>query len=342
MKVLAYRGPGVLELEDRPQPHVREGEVVVHVDACAICGTDLRIAAGGHRAYADALGRVPGHEISATVVEVGGDVSAAVGDRAFVAPNYGCGHCRACRRHQVNLCPEVRAIGITEDGGFAEYLRLGREPVAQGNLLIVDGEADPGAVALAEPLACALRGSQACRLQEGDVVLVYGAGPIGLLHVALARLAGARAVVVCEPNAARRERALGFGATAACGADVQGLRDALGPDGADAVVVATPVAAAQKQALELAGAGGRVNFFAGLPRDASTVDLDTNLVHYKELVVTGTTASTNESCRAALDLIMGGRLPISDLIDARVDLASAQRAFELARSGQVMKAVIQP
>jgi L-iditol 2-dehydrogenase len=342
MKVLAYRGPGALELEDRPQPRAREGEVVVHVDACAICGTDLRIAAGGHRAFADASGRVPGHEISATVVEVGGGVGVAVGDRAFVAPNFGCGHCRACRRHQVNLCPELRAIGITEDGGFAEYLRLGREPVAQGNLLIVDREADPGAVALAEPLACALRGSQACRLGEGDVVLVYGAGPIGLLHVALARLAGAGAVVVCEPNAARRGRALGFGATAAYGAEVGALRDALGPDGADAVVVATPVAAAQKQALELAGAGGRVNFFAGLPRDASTVDLDTNLVHYKELVVTGTTASTNESCRSALDLIIGGRLPISELIDTRVDLASAQRAFELARSGQIMKAVIQP
>jgi L-iditol 2-dehydrogenase len=342
MRVLAYRGPGVLELEDRPQPHARDGEVVVRVDACAICGTDLRIAAGGHRAYADASGRVPGHEISATVVEVGGEVGAAVGDRAFVAPNYGCGQCRACRRQQVNLCPDLRAIGITEDGGFAEYLRLGREPMAQGNLLLVDGQVDPGAIALAEPLACALRGSQACRLQEGDVVLVYGAGPIGLLHIALARLAGAGAVVVCEPNAQRRERALGFGASSAYGVDGQDLRHALGPDGADAVIVATPAAAAQKQALELAGPGGRVNFFAGLPRDASTVDLDTNLVHYKELVVTGTTASTNESCRAALDLITSGRLPISELIDARMDLGSAQRAFELARSGQVMKAVVQP
>jgi len=342
MKVLAYRGPGVLELEDRPQPHVRDGEVVVHVDACGICGTDLRIAAGGHRAYANALGRVPGHEISGTVLEVGGDLGVAVGDRVFVAPNYGCGHCRACRRRRVNLCPDMRALGITEDGAFAEYLLLGRDLVAQGNVLLVGGEADPGAVALAEPLACALRGSQACGTGAGDVVLVYGAGPVGLLHVALARLAGAGAVVVCEPNPQRRQRAYGFGATSVVEANVDALREALGPDGADVVVVAAPVASAQREALELAGSGGRVNFFAGLPRDFSAVELETNLVHYKELVVTGTTASTNESCREALDLIVAGRVCTAALIDLRSDLASAPAAFDAARSGEVMKVVVQP
>src|SRR5579875_371097 len=179
MKVLAYRGPGPLVLEERPQPHAGPGEVVVHVDACSICGTDLRIVSGEHRAYADGLGRAPGHEVVGTVVEVGSDARAVVGQRVFVAPNYGCGHCRACRRGLVNLCEHLRAIGITEDGGFAEYLLLRRDLVAQGNLLALPEEADAAAAALAEPLACALRGSQACHIGPGDVVLVYGAGPIG-------------------------------------------------------------------------------------------------------------------------------------------------------------------
>ncbi len=282
----------------------------------------------------------------------------------FVAPNYGCGHCAACRRGQVNMCDQPRGIGITEDGGFADYLLLPKDLVDQGNLLAFGAgaelhvgagaeldvgavaELDVGAVALAEPLACALRGSRACRIGDGDVVLVYGAGPVGLFHLALARLAGAAAVVVCEPNAERRPRALAWGAVSAHDADPEELRAALrragAPQGADAVIVAAPVPAAQAQALELAGPWGRVNFFAGLARGHSRVELDTNLVHYKELVVTGTTASTNEECRAALELIVGGRVDAGSLVEARFDLASAPAAFELAASGRAMKVLVAP
>jgi L-iditol 2-dehydrogenase len=346
VKVLAYRGAGQLRLEERPEPHAGEGQVVLRVDACSICGTDLRIASGHHRAYADASGRVPGHEIAGTVVEGGEGAPVAVGAKVFVAPNYGCGHCRACRRNLVNLCDNFRALGITEDGAFAEYLLVNREVVSQGNLMVVPEAADAGAVALAEPLACALRGSEACHIGEGDVVLVYGAGPIGLLHVRLAELAGAAAVVVCEPNAERRQRSLEWGATSAHGTDQDELRAALeaagGRGGADAVVVAAPVPEAQRQALELSANSGHVNFFAGLPRGGPGVQLDTNLVHYKELVVTGTTASTNSSCRAALELIVDGRVDVALLIDKRLGLASAQEAFDLAGSGRALKVVIEP
>jgi L-iditol 2-dehydrogenase len=268
------------------------------------------------------------------------------------------------------MCHEPRGVGITEDGGFAEYLLLHKDLVDQGNLLPFDlgmdqgaGEGggpgdgagpaagartalDIGSVALAEPLACALRGSRACRIGDGDVVLVYGAGPVGLFHLALARLAGAAAVVVCEPNPERRQRALAWGAAAAHGADLGQLKAALAsagaPQGADAVIVAAPVAAAQAQALELAGPWARVNFFAGLARGHSLVELDSNLIHYKELVVTGTTASTNEECRAALDLIVAGRVDAGSLVEARFELASADAAFELAASGLAMKVLVAP
>lgn len=336
MLALAYRGPDRLELEERPDPSPGAGEVVVHVEACSICGTDLRIAAGSHRAYADASGRIPGHEITGTVVRAGAGAGVEPGARIFVAPNYGCGRCRACLRGDVNLCETPHAVGITEDGGFAEYLKLPRALVEQGNLLPVANGAEAGALAIAEPLACALRGSRACRIEDGDVVVVFGAGPVGLFHVALARLAGAAEVRVCEPNAERRARALAWGATTgyAHGAEVPGR--------ADAVIVAAPVAEAQQRALELAGSGGRVNFFAGLPRGRSRVALDTNLVHYGELVVTGTTASTNAECRDALDLILDGRVDTASLIDARFGLDSAREAFALAGSGRALKVVIEP
>lgn len=335
-RALAYRGPNSLVLEQRDEPHARDGEVVIHVDACSICGTDLRIVSGAHRAYANASGRVPGHEIAGTVVEVGAGADASAGARVFVAPNYGCGRCRACLRGDVNLCDTPRAVGISEDGGFAELLLLPRELVEQRNLLPIRADVDPAAIAIAEPLACALRGSRACRIAAGDVVIVFGAGPIGLFHVALAVLAGAGEVNVCEPDVERRERALAWGGTAGF-ADAADLRP-----GADVVIVATPVAAVQQRALELAGPGGRVNFFAGLPRDRSLVELDTNLIHYKELVVTGTTASTNRECRDALELILDGRIDTASLIGGRFGLGAASDAFDLARSGRAMKVVIEP
>jgi len=346
MHALAYRGAGTLVLEERPLPVPGAGEAVVHVDACSICGTDLRIAAGSHRAYPEPNGRVPGHELAGTIAATGGGVALQEGERVFIAPNYGCGRCRACRRGQVNLCATPRALGITDDGAFADYTLLPRGVVDQGNVMPVRGDCDPGAVALVEPLACVLRGSRACAIGEGDVVLVFGAGPIGLLHVAVARAAGAAAVIVAEPSLSRRPRALDWGAASVHGAELDELRRGLSGagarDGADAVIVAAPSAAAQRMALELAAPGGRINFFAGLPCADSKVELDTNLVHYGELVVTGTTANTNDDCRAALDLVLEGRIDTASLIDARFPLDSAAAAFELAGSGRALKVVIEP
>jgi len=346
MHALAYRGAGRLVLEERPVPVPGDGEAVVHVDACSICGTDLRIAAGAHRAYAEPNGRVPGHELAGTIATVGPGVALHEGDAVFVAPNYGCGRCPACRRGQVNLCETPHALGITDDGAFADYTLLPRELIAQGNVMAAPGERDAGAVALVEPLACVLRGSRACGIGAGDTVLVFGAGPIGLLHVAVARAAGAADVLVSEPNPERRARALDWGAASAHGTDRAELRHALAeagaPAGADAVVVAAPVADAQRAALELAAPGGRINFFAGLPRGDSRIELDTNLVHYRELVVTGTSANTNDDCRAALDLVLEGRIDTASLIDARFALDSAADAFALAGSGRALKVVIEP
>lgn len=341
MIALAYLGPGRLELVQRPRPQPSEGEVLLQVEACSICGTDLRIASGAHPAYSDGCGRVPGHEIVGTVVESCAPGAPQPGTRVFVMPNYGCTHCRACERGLVNLCANSRAVGITDDGGFAEYLLLRHDLVAQGNLLPVGHAVDPVVVTLVEPLACVLRGSQACKVRPGDLVVVFGAGPVGLLHVALARLAGASRVVVSSRNPGRRQRALSFGATEAVGVKLDQLNEAVGREGADVVIVAAPSASAQEEALRVAGCRARVNFFAGLPR-GTTVPLDTNLVHYKELLVTGTTASTSESCREALGLISSKEVDAAALVDARLPLASAAEAFELARSGSAMKVVLQP
>jgi L-iditol 2-dehydrogenase len=346
MRALAYRGPGELRLEERPAPEPGPGEAVLEIAACGLCGTDLRIESGQHRAYGEADGRVPGHEIAGTIVAVGDGLDLAEGTPAFVAPNVGCGVCRSCRAGRVNLCENPSALGITRDGGFADRLLLGADLVGQGNVLPVSDGADLAAVALAEPLACALRGSAAVSIREGDVVLIAGAGPIGLMHLLVARLADPQTIVVSEPSAERRAEAQRFGADRTVDPDAEDLADVVaevsGGRGADVVITATPVAVAQRQALELAAPAGRINFFGGLPRDRSRVALDTNLIHYKELVVTGTTANTNDDCRRAVELITGDKIDTAALIGARVPLADAARAFETARAGRVMKVVIEP
>jgi L-iditol 2-dehydrogenase len=340
MEALVYRGPDALAVEQRPTPEPGPGEVLVRVEACGICGTDLRIASGAHRAYPEGTVRVPGHEIAGVVEAAGAQAAVSEGERVFVAPNVGCGSCDQCRAGRVNLCRTPQALGITRDGALATHLLAGADVVAQGNLLPLPNGADPAAVAVAEPLACVLRGQRPCAIGSGDAVLIVGAGPIGLLHLLAARTRGPRAIVVSEPAPARREQAAALGADAAV--DPAELEGALGGAGADVVIVAAPAGSAQALALEVAAPGGRVNFFAGLPRDGSRVELDTNLIHYKELLVTGTTACTTEDCREALELVLSGAVDTGALVTERRPLSDALAAFAAARSGEQLKVVIEP
>jgi L-iditol 2-dehydrogenase len=347
MRALVYHGPGQLELEQRSDPAVPPGGAVVRVLAAGICGTDLRIAKGAHRAYGDGVRRVPGHEIAGEVAAVAAGVDGVrVGERVFVAPNLGCGECIACRAGRVNLCENAEAFGITFDGAFAEYLAVPAKAVRQGNVMAVPADADPGAVSLVEPLACVLRGQRAVRLTEGDAVLVCGAGPIGLLHAMLARATGARTVLVSEPHPARRaeaQRAAGATGIDPTTEDLSArVLEETDGRGADVVITAAPVPAVQEAALGLAAVGGRINFFGGLPRDASRITIDSNVVHYRELTLTGTTANDTQDCRDALDLALGGTVDLAPFVTARFGLHRADEAFAAAAGGEQMKVVIEP
>lgn len=344
MEALVYHGPNDLRLEERPTPEPGPGEALLRVAACGICGTDLRIASGKHRAYPPGTVRIPGHEIAGVIEAVGEGADLKEGQPAFVAPNIGCGKCKQCRMGRINLCERPEAIGIHRDGGFAERLLLPANLVSQGNVLPVPETVDLRAVALVEPLACVLRGQRACGVREGDLVVISGGGPIGLMHTLAARLARPAAVVVSDPGAWRRRRALEWGADHAVAPEelekaVRGLSDG---GGADVVITASSSAAAQRQALEVAAPAARINFFGGLPRDASKVELDTNLIHYKELVVTGTTANTTEDCRRALELVVDGSVDTAALISARYRLQEVDGALSAAASGKELKVIVEP
>jgi len=348
MLAAVYHGPRDLRVEEVPTPVVGlTGELLLRVEAASICGTDLRVYHGQHRMYPPGTVRIPGHEVVGIIAEVGAGVEGyGAGQRVFVAPNMGCGHCRQCVSGANNLCPDYQAVGLTVDGGFAQYMRVPSQAVLQGNVMPVRADTDPAVAALIEPLACVLRGQSALRIRPGDAVLVLGAGPIGVLHIKLARLTGARRVLVSEPNPLRLELARAAGADRAINPITEDLAAAVfaetGGQGADAIIVATAVHAAQEAAPRLAAIGGRINFFGGLPKDRPTITFDANLVHYRELIITGTTACSTEDCRRAAEIVNSGRIDLSDLISGRFPLANVVEAFAAAEDGHSLKVVLEP
>ncbi|MDP2975279.1 MAG: alcohol dehydrogenase catalytic domain-containing protein [Anaerolineales bacterium] len=347
MLAAVYHGPGDLRVEEAPIPVPGVGEVLLQVSSASICGTDLRILHGGHRKYPPGTVRIPGHEVAGRVAEVGrGVTGVVVGQRMFVAPNMGCGNCRECISGNNNLCTSFAAIGITIDGAFAGYVRIPAAAVQQGNLMPIADGVDPAVAALAEPFACVLRGQTPLHIGPGDVVLVMGAGPIGIMHTRLARLKGAARVIVSDPNPSRAFQAVTLGADRAVVPGEEDLDAALRAEtsgrGADVVIVAAPAHQAQEQALQVAGIGGRINFFGGLPKDRPTIQFDSNLVHYKELLVTGTTACSTYDCLRAAEIINSGRIDLTDLISARFPLAQVAAAFAAAEDRKSLKVVLEP
>ena len=227
MLAAVYHGAEDLRLEQRPTPSPGAGELVLRVDFASICATDLRILRGVHRKFGPGTVRVPGHEVVGTIADIGAGVrrGLGVGQRVFIAPNVGCGHCRQCLRGENNLCANYQALGITLDGAFAEFLRIPAPFVEQGNVMPFPDALEGAAVALAEPFACVLRGQQALKVGSGDVVLVLGAGPIGVMHVLAAKAAGAAKILVSDLAPVRLEAAARMGADRVVNAREESLPD---------------------------------------------------------------------------------------------------------------------
>jgi L-iditol 2-dehydrogenase len=347
MRAAVYHGPLDLRVDEVPVPEIGTDEILLKVDSASICGTDLRIYHGAHRMFPAGTVRIPGHEVVGTIACLGGQVSGySLGQRVFVAPNMGCGSCKQCVTGHNNRCANYQAVGVTLDGGFAEYMRIPAAAVRQGCVMAINPQVDPAEAALIEPFACVLRGQDALNIRPGDVVLVMGAGPIGMMHAKLARLNGAARILVSDPNEERAALAARLGADRAVVPTREDLAAVVaeesGGQGADVVIVAAPSHAAQESALHLAGIGGRVSFFGGLPKDKPTIQFDSNLVHYKELVVTGTTACSTADCRRAAAIISAGSVDLKELISRRFPLAQVGLAFAAAENGKSLKVVVEP
>lgn len=324
MQAAVLVAPGKFELVDRDRPTPGPRDVLIRVSRCGICGTDLHIFHGNYAA--EHLPMVPGHEFTGTVVELGAEVRGIEPGAKVVVDNaIGCGHCYWCRRHEILSCPEMQQIGITMDGGFAEYV------VAPADLVIAARPEIPDEVlALVEPLACVVRCADKSRIRFGQSVLVLGAGPIGNLHVQLLRTIGAAPIIVADLSAERVQLAL------ECGADI-GVSD---PDlleaevlkatdgrGVDVVIESVGHPALYAQAARLMRKGGHLAAF-GLTGPEETLSLDILETVLRENSVKGSVAGMRENMHDALTLLTHGRIKTEPFTRAAFQLSDIQAAFD--------------
>jgi len=345
VKVARLYAPGDLRVEDLPVPEAGPGDLVIRVRTCSTCGTDAKIFRFGHHHIS--LPRVLGHEVAGEIIEVGSGVDEwSEGDRVQIIAAVPDGVCYFCRKGQHTVCEDLESIGYQYDGGFAEFMRVPAKVLSVDGVNRVPEHVPFEQASLTEPLACVLNGQELARVGEGDVVVVLGAGPIGCLHVRLARARGAKTVVLVDVNQGRLDLAARAEPDAAIDSTkddpIDAVRKMTDGRGADVVITATGVGVAQEQALEMTAPRGRISLFGGLPRDDSTIRFDSNLAHYGELSVFGAYGSAPRHNRDALALIADGKVRVGDLVTHRMPLADVNRAIETVVSGEGLKVVIEP
>lgn len=337
--------PEDLELVERPDPEPGPGEVVLDIEATTLCGTDLRLLSGAKTSGVRPDVMV-GHEIAGRVSAVGEGVDPAlVGRQATVSIVVSCGRCRACLADAEHLCENLELVGYGIDGGLAEKMLVPARAVERGNLVLTPSELDPRLLALAEPVSCCLNGLGQYRVEPGDTVLVIGAGPIGLLHTQLARHSGAGQILVANRGLARREAAERLGASATVDPSehdlVEFVREHTAGRGADVVVVCIGVPELANVALQFAAPRGRVNFFAGFPK-GSTAEMDPNLIHYNELVVTGGSNARRRDVRRAVELLAAGAINLDEMVTDTFALRDVRDAYQALAHRTGVKVAVAP
>jgi L-iditol 2-dehydrogenase len=342
MKAAVLHGREDIRIESVPVPQAEIGEIIVQVGAALTCGTDLKVFRRGYHARMIVPPALFGHELAGTVVQAGEGVTNFVpGDRVVALNSAPCGKCYFCTRDQENLCDDL----LFNNGAYAEYIRIPSRIVAKNTLRIPDGVPLEHA-ALTEPLACAVHGFEDSNPRAGDTVAVIGGGPLGLMILHVAALAGCQVIaIVRHDGQAEAAKQLG----AAHVVKTRSIREAikltraLTPNdrGVDIAIEAVGVPEAWQEAVELVRKGGTVNFFGGCAV-GTHVTLDTNRIHYSDITLRATFHHTPAICRRALDLIASGRFQAGAFITGRAHLYELNRVFEklMNRSSEIKTAIV--
>ncbi len=337
-------GPNDLRLEYKPIPKAIPGSIILKVDSCAICGSDLRIIKDGSPRINQP--RIIGHEVSGTVIDIGEGVSKFhLGDRLSVGADVPCGHCNHCLSGYANNCDKNLAIGYQFDGGLAEFIRLDPVVVDSGPVQKFSNNLTSLEAALAEPLGCCIHGFEVVFMTKGASVAIFGAGPIGILLLKLAKaLYSSNMIIVIEPHAERRKAAVEHGADLVINPlkenPVDRVLEITAGAGVDRVFTACAVSETHETAIAIVAKRGFVNLFGGVPVKSDPIPLKSNWIHYREAYITGSHGSTPKHHARALELIDQGLIDMKGLITREFPLSQIHEALETANSGVAIKVLI--
>jgi L-iditol 2-dehydrogenase len=342
MRAAVLHGREDIRIESVPVPEAAPGELIVRVGAALTCGTDLKVFRRGYHARMIVPPALFGHELAGTVVEAGTGVKDfAPGDRVVALNSAPCGQCYFCERGQENLCDDL----LFNNGAYAEFIRIPARIVAKNTLHVPDHVPLEHA-ALTEPLACAVHGFEDSRPRPGDMVAVIGGGPLGLMMLHVAALAGCETIAVVKHDGqVQAARQLGAAHVVQASNIKKAIRETRALTakgrGVDIAIEAVGLPDAWEEAVEMVRKGGTVNFFGGCAV-GTRVTLDTNRIHYSDITLSATFHHTPAICRKSLELIAGGRFQASAFITGHAHLYELNRVFEklMKRSREIKTAIV--
>lgn len=338
MKAFRYYGPGQASLEEIPAPTIGPGEILVSIQACGVCGTDVKTFLRGHAKIPP--GSVLGHEMAGVITE-SDNPDFSPGERVVVAPYAPCLACDACKRGHYSLCDRLFEE-FPEPGGFAEVIRVPKRIISQGVLRIPDN-LDYVTASLTEPLACCIHGLEAMDVQPGRSLLIIGDGPMGLLQAMLGKALGADSVILsgATPHRLDFARRVADMVVDASKEDLTAVLARVAPGGVDKVVVSVANENVIHAAIPLIRKGGAINLFAGMPRDAM-LTLPASRIHYDEITVLGTFGFWPAHFKRALALLASDDFVPSGFVTATVGLDGVLASLEAAGRYEGIKTVVTP
>jgi threonine dehydrogenase-like Zn-dependent dehydrogenase len=341
-KRAVFVGPKQIRFDDVPVPVPGPNQALVKVKACALCTWEQRSYTGEEPFYPLSSG----HEVSGELVKVGSKVftDAEMGDRVVASLLTRCGYCEPCRKGMDNICDNsdkpFRDSDVAGPSGLAEYVLLEDYQIYRAAPDVPHEE-----LCLAEPLACVLRSVRKAQIERGDRVVVVGAGMMGLLHVILAKQAGA-IVFVSEPNGDRAAFACELGADAIIDPSASDwahtVKKMTRGRGADKIVCAVSIASVVEEALDAVAKGGRVHVYASIHPRGTKISVDPNIFHGKEVVLSGTMSQNRDDMRQSVEMISSRAIDLTPLISKKFPLLELEQALEAALRPDTYRVVVIP
>ena len=342
MKAVILEDIGKLKVTSMDIPTCGPGEVLVKLEACGICRTDLKCYTMGQRDLH--LPRILGHEVAGTVAAMGENVTnLSLGDRVQVAPGIPCGTCSYCLAGFDNLCDEMQIVGFHIDGGFAEYILIPAADVKFGVLQPIPEHLSFAEAALTEPLACSVNIQDSMNLTPEDTLSIIGAGPLGILNAQLARSRGVNRIIIAETKENRLKLAEEFPIDYIINVKEKDLQQEVlaitKGKGVDGVIPCCPGLEPFSQGINLLAKKGKMGFFSGLI-GKDNLGFDLNTIHYKELTVTGGYGCSLAHNQEALRLIAEGQVQIKKMITRNLSLEEVEDGLEMIRNSSELSIVV--